>query len=81
MAYNNLGVLYKKEGKIDRAVEAYAKAIDINPEYENTYYNLANLYVRKKDFLKAESMNCSLPSNSPYFVAVTFNSQSSLNME
>jgi tetratricopeptide (TPR) repeat protein len=43
-AYNNLGGMYKKTGAYKEAELAYVRAIEINEEYTNAYYNLGLLY-------------------------------------
>ncbi len=48
-AYNNLGGMYKKKGKYKEAELAYVKAIELNKEYTNAYYNLGLLYEENLD--------------------------------
>ena len=38
-AYNNIGNIYQDEGNLNKAIEAYNKAISIQPEYVDPYYN------------------------------------------
>lgn len=38
--YNNLGAALADEGRYDRAIEQYHKALQINPNYPNAYANL-----------------------------------------
>lgn len=52
--YNMLGTLYKDEGNIDAAMEAYNKSIEIEPS-EPPYYNRAVLNSRIGQFDKAIS--------------------------
>jgi tetratricopeptide (TPR) repeat protein len=63
--YNNLGLIYSKLGKKQRAMECYETALELSPEHEYTYNNIANLYFYEKDFesaitnaLKALEINC-----------------------
>lgn len=42
--YFNLGALYDRLEDIDKAAENYQKAIDMDPEYFNAYYNLGAIY-------------------------------------
>jgi len=51
---NNLGILYQKIGKEDRAAEAYLKAIEIDPNNLETIINLATFYARRKQWMEAE---------------------------
>jgi len=41
--WNFLGVLHRRAGKIPEAITAYRRAIEINQDYADSYYNLANL--------------------------------------
>jgi len=43
IAYNNLGVIYGREGKISQAMSCYKKSIDLN-NYALAYQNLGALY-------------------------------------
>ena len=42
VAYGNLGVVCIQQGWIGRAMEAWVKGIDLNPEYDVCWYNLAS---------------------------------------
>ena len=46
-AHNNLGVLYKKMGFMDAAIQEYNTAIQIKPDYSEAHGNLANVYIDK----------------------------------
>ncbi|CAK0744395.1 protein O-GlcNAc transferase [Gammaproteobacteria bacterium] len=41
--WNFFGVLHRRAGKIPEAIAAYRRAIEINQNYADSYYNLANL--------------------------------------
>jgi len=43
-AHNNLGVLYSLKGMLDNATEEFRRAIQLNPDYEHPYHNLAKIY-------------------------------------
>ena len=43
-SYNSLGILLKRSGRIEEAIETYRKAIDSAPLYPSPYYNLGILY-------------------------------------
>jgi tetratricopeptide (TPR) repeat protein len=47
MAYDNLGDLYKRQGKFDLAVREYEKAIDLEPHYLNAINELGMVYIAK----------------------------------
>lgn len=42
--HNNLGTLWKKQGRLDDAVGAYRQALAQSPGYANAHYNLGNVY-------------------------------------
>ncbi|MEQ1802106.1 MAG: tetratricopeptide repeat protein [Gammaproteobacteria bacterium] len=43
-AWNELGVLGRKQGRFAEAEQAYLRAIELQPDYAPAYYNLAVLY-------------------------------------
>jgi len=43
-AYCNLGLAWAQKGRLNRAMECYAKSIQLNPDNANTRYNLGNAY-------------------------------------
>jgi len=43
-SHNSLGILLKRDGKIDDAVREYNRAMAISPRYPSPYYNLGLLY-------------------------------------
>ena len=49
IAYNGLGVTFYMRERYDEAMEAYKKAVEINPMYPDPYYNLACLYALKNN--------------------------------
>ena len=51
--YNNRGIDYRGEGKLDLAIKDFDKAIELNPEFAEAYNNLGNTYDDKGDFDKA----------------------------
>ena len=54
MHYPRLAELYVRTGRVDEAIRAYQKAIEINPGERSVYQKLAQLYLRKEDFEAAE---------------------------
>ena len=52
---NALGVLYKKDGRLDLAIDAYRKAITARASFAEASYNLGIAYREKGDFQNAES--------------------------
>ncbi len=45
--YFNRGIEYKRDGKIEQAIEAYKKAIELQPGYTDSYFNLSRIYESK----------------------------------
>ena len=54
--YARLAKVYASIDRVDEAIATYQKAIEINPGDKNVYQELAQLYIRKKDFEAAEKM-------------------------
>jgi tetratricopeptide (TPR) repeat protein len=46
-----MAIVFKRQKKIDDAINWYQKAIEVNPRYSYAYNNLANIY---KDQMKYE---------------------------
>ena len=44
MAYTNLGSAYRRQGNLDGAIEAYQKAIELDPDDAEAYFNLGVAY-------------------------------------
>jgi len=43
-AFNNLGILLRKQGRIAQAIAAYRGAVERNPQFADAWYNLGNAY-------------------------------------
>jgi tetratricopeptide (TPR) repeat protein len=43
-AYCNLGLAWAQKGQLNKAMECYAKSIQLKPDNANTHYNLGNAY-------------------------------------
>jgi len=52
--YNTLGVLYRKRGDYQAALEQYEKALKIHPDQPKVYYNVGRLHVDLKDLEQAK---------------------------
>ncbi|MGZ9253807.1 MAG: tetratricopeptide repeat protein [Candidatus Binatia bacterium] len=48
--YNNLANAYSKQGKVDAAIGAALRALEIQPDYGVAHYNLGNLYMQQGRF-------------------------------
>jgi tetratricopeptide (TPR) repeat protein len=42
-AYNQLGIVYRKQGRFKESDEAYTRAVQVDPSYANAYLNLGVL--------------------------------------
>lgn len=56
MNYCTLGVAYKEQGNLDKAVASYKRAIELDPEHADSYYNLGNIYAQNKQFTIARDL-------------------------
>ncbi len=52
-AYNNLGVVYKERGELDRAIEQFEKSLRANRSYTAVYYNLGDVQYRLGNYENA----------------------------
>ena len=66
-AYYNRGLVYEDQGEVERAIDDYTKAIDLNPNYANAYNNRGLVYENKgeveraiEDFNRAIQLNPNL---------------------
>jgi tetratricopeptide (TPR) repeat protein len=55
-AHNNLGVIYLDQKKLDEAEQAFARAVEIDPEFKTGYMNLGVVYDRKNQLERALEM-------------------------
>ena len=47
------GFEYQDQGNLDKALEEYGKALQLNPNYTQVYTNVGTVYLEKKDYDKA----------------------------
>ena len=47
LAYNNLGNVLEREGKVTQAIDHYVKALQINPNFPSAHYNLGYILSRQ----------------------------------
>jgi Tfp pilus assembly protein PilF len=64
-AINNLGVLYMQIHKVEDAVAAFKYGIEVAPEDEISYLNLARVYAREGDRMKARDILRQLLARKP----------------
>ena len=78
--HNNLGDVYARQGDMQKAVEEFKKAIEINPNYADAYHNLGNTYQQMgqldlaiENYQKALSINPHLWQSYQNLAAIYFN--------
>lgn len=64
-AYNNLGVVYSREGNLPQAREALQKAISLDDHLASAYVNLGRISVKSNDFKGAETLLSKAASIAP----------------
>ena len=47
---------FRNEGELDKAIQAYLDAIDIDPTKEAAYFPLSEIYLEQKQYYKADSI-------------------------
>ncbi len=52
--YNNLAIAYYRKGMCDEAILASIRALELRPDYADTYFNLANAYFKKGEYAKSK---------------------------
>lgn len=52
--YNNMGLVYKRAGNTSKALEAYSKALALNPDYPEALNNIGTVYLAKHDYVQAK---------------------------
>lgn len=53
--YYKLGVYYMNQDEINRAIENYTKATQLNPRDADSYYNLGYIFIQLKEFQDARN--------------------------
>jgi len=52
-AYNNLGVVFKKQGEFDKAIKQFEKSLKANRRYTDSYFNLGDVQYRLGNYENA----------------------------
>lgn len=68
--YNALGVCYVLDGKLEKGIAQFEKAVKLQPGYVTAWNNLGDAYEKKKDFdaaLKAFEEVLLFDPNNPFF--------------
>jgi len=55
-AYKGIGFEYEKKHDYEKALQAYQRAIELHPAYDEVYYNMANIYIEQKKYDLALAM-------------------------
>jgi len=72
--HNNLGVTYKRLGRLEEAAQSYQKAIDLQGGgYTEAHYNLAIVFREQGAFRKAEAVYKKVISLNPEFQDAHYN--------
>ena len=66
--YNSLGILYRRQGKLQESVRMYRKALRVSPFDEHIHYNLARVYMAAKEFQNAANTLQAAVKINPDFV-------------
>ncbi len=51
--FNTLGIVYRRQGKYQEAVNQYKRALRVSPQDENIFYNLGRTYYEMGDYVQA----------------------------
>jgi tetratricopeptide (TPR) repeat protein len=51
--YNNIGIAYRRLGKLDMAIPYHKKAISVDPSFGHSYYSLGLIYYDKQEYKAA----------------------------
>lgn len=66
--YNNIGVIYEELDKQQKAIIAYEKSIELDPEYALSYNNLGVIYSEQKTYEKATKYFQKAIKKDPHFL-------------
>jgi serine/threonine protein kinase/predicted Zn-dependent protease len=53
--YDSRAALYANNGKLDQAIESCKKALEVKPDFYMSRFKLGDMYLFKKEYVKAES--------------------------
>lgn len=54
-SYNDQGIAFRKQGLLDKAIQAFRNAIFLEPEDEGLHYNLSRVYIEKNEWIQARN--------------------------
>ncbi|MDR1607301.1 MAG: tetratricopeptide repeat protein [Deltaproteobacteria bacterium] len=68
--YNSLGIIYRRQGRLDEALAAYEKALKVHAQDENIYFNLSRVHLERGERSQAqEALRKALAINSGFVAA------------
>ena len=71
VVYKNLGVSYLEQGKVDKAVVAFKKAVRIAPRFIEAHYLLADVYsIKGKGVLSRKSLDQAMALEGSYIIDI-----------
>lgn len=83
--YNSLGILYRRQNRLEDAIKLYEKAIKIDPNDENVHFNMGRAYLElknpqmaKKSFIKALKINPQFETAKGMIMAIESTEKNSL---
>ncbi len=65
--YNSLGIIYRRQGRYQKAIDQYQKALKVNSQDENIYYNMGRIFFETGEMEKAERVLCKSLQVNPTF--------------
>ncbi len=65
--FNSLGIIYRKQGKFEKALVQYQRAQKVDPDEAKILYNIGRCYVEMKDLAKAKEAFAQAVELSPDF--------------
>lgn len=68
VAYNNYGIVLKRLGRKKEAMEAYGKALALNPDYAEALNNMAAILLAEHDYAKAKELLLKAVNLSPNYL-------------
>jgi len=65
--FNELGIAYRNKNKLDESIQAYRKALSLDPENPVVMKNMADVFYLKKEYSQAVEMGQKVLKSNPRF--------------
>lgn len=65
--FNSLGIIYRKQGKFEKALAQYKRALKVDPSEGKILYNIGRCYMEMKDLDQAKKAFATAIENNPNF--------------